>query len=386
MCRKILWIFICITLLEFSISNPLIAKVHFGIIEAVKEKVEELDEENIGESTTISSQQLEVETEYLEEIPSGVYHFLSKIEAPVVEFSITNNSQISVKIKVSSEISEYTTQNISTEEIQPGEKRILTQAPPFKPGVLETLTEQKVATLSWKVEYLKETEWKTLEEQTKSIILYAKDTMIWEICDEEECVPSFPLIVAWVTPHVREIDELIRIAAEYTRRSSYPYPYPGEMVGYQSPPGATELEKLGIVLTQIEAIYNALKDEYNITYINSPISYGTGITERVKLPKDSINLASANCIDGTVLFASALENIGLNPYIALIPGHAFIAWDEWENSGEKWGLETTMVNSYTYSDALRRGLHYLSEGVLLVSIKEAREIGLTPMMAPIKRE
>ena len=107
------------------------------------------------------------------------------------------------------------------------------------------------------------------------------------------------------------------------------------------------------------------------------------------MPKDAINMASANCIDGAVLFASAIENIGMDPYIVLIPGHAFVAWDIWEDSDTIDCLETTMVGSYSFEAANERGLEAYEREVengnfdrdvsQLLSIEKARVIGITPM-------
>ena len=45
------------------------------------------------------------------------------------------------------------------------------------------------------------------------------------------------------------------------------------------------------------------------------------------LPRESLADKEANCINGTVLFASLLEGISMSPAIVLVPGHAFLAWE-----------------------------------------------------------
>lgn len=189
---------------------------------------------------------------------------------------------------------------------------------------------------------------------------------------EGEYVDFSPLIAAWVTPHVREVDELVRVAAEYHPQRSM---------------GAAETPEQRF--EQVGAIYDALQNEYEITYISASIGYAgkTESSQRVKLPKDAINLASANCIDGTVLFASALESVEIEPYIVMIPGHAFLAWDNGDSTISC--LETTMVGSSTFEDACVSGDDEYNQEVEngnfdtgvsnLISIKDAREIGITPM-------
>jgi len=156
--------------------------------------------------------------------------------------------------------------------------------------------------------------------------------------------------------------------------------YPRLLVGYHELPWGTREE---VVIAQLRAIYDALQKEYRITYINSPISYPYG-TQRVRLPRDALTFGSANCIDGTVLFASALENIGLNPLIVIVPGHAFLGVETWSNSGEGFFLETTMVGGASFEQAFNRGWEEYTEhasigDMVILPIREARKEDLTPM-------
>src|SRR3546814_5916028 len=45
--------------------------------------------------------------------------------------------------------------------------------------------------------------------------------------------------------------------------------------------------------------------------------------QNIRTPGDVLETGLATCLDSTVLFASALEQIGLNPLIAFSEGHAF---------------------------------------------------------------
>ena len=320
-------------------------------------------------------------TEYIDRIPSGVYNLFPKLEISSMDFEVTNNGTDVVEVVVSSEISGYTDKAINREQIAPGKTKTIGQMPLFKPGVLDTLTETRTANLHYKVAYLEDGKETTWDEQTVPVDLYAKDTMVWGVVEDGEYIDLSFFIAAWVTPHVSEIDELVRVAAEYHPQR--------RMVGYQG--AETQEEQMWVSSDQVEAIYNALQDEYQITYISSSISYSANSdkSQRIKLPKDAINMASANCIDGTVLFASAIENIGIDPYIVLIPGHAFVAWDIWEGSDTIDCLETTLVSSYSFETANERGLEGYEREVengnfdtgvsKLISIEGMRSIGITPM-------
>jgi len=142
-----------------------------------------------------------------------------------------------------------------------------------------------------------------------------------------------------------------------------------------------------IIYPQVKAIYNALKNDYSVTYVNSLISYPSG-TQRVRYPNDALTLGSANCIDGAVLFASALENIGLEPLICFYPGHAFVGWRRWTGSNVAEFLETTMIGNANYEDAFNEGGRQFNEykalnQLLIVDVTEYRGYGITPGMKRI---
>ena len=144
-----------------------------------------------------------------------------------------------------------------------------------------------------------------------------------------------------------------------------------------------------LVNAQVKAIYLALQNDYNIDYVNSTISYPDGITQRIRLPQDALELGSANCIDGAVLFASALENIGLEPLIVLVPGHAFVGWRRWTESNVADFLETTMIGISSFADACNEGNYKFTTNkdksdTDIIDVKYYRgTYNLTPLMKQI---
>lgn len=137
----------------------------------------------------------------------------------------------------------------------------------------------------------------------------------------------------------------------------------------------------GSVRDQVRAIYNALKAQ-GISYSSTSISFPAG-TQKVRFPADALNESAANCIDGAVLMASALEAIDIEPLIVMVPGHAFLAWRDNAGSESMEFLETTMIGNSTFEEAVEEGRakynKYTTEGTArLVDIKEARSAGLLP--------
>jgi hypothetical protein len=101
----------------------------------------------------------------------------------------------------------------------------------------------------------------------------------------------------------------------------------------------------GDVVRQVYAIWWALEHR-RIKYsdISSPPNEPPDIFyQHVRFVDESINLTQANCVDGSVLFASILEHIGIDAGLVIKPHHMFLLF--YASSGRKnpLCLETTMI-------------------------------------------
>jgi hypothetical protein len=67
-------------------------------------------------------------------------------------------------------------------------------------------------------------------------------------------------------------------------------------------------------------------------------------SQTIRPLSQSLRTSQANCIDGTVLFASILRKIGIEPLIVLVPGHAFLGFFVDAEGKKPVFLETTMLN------------------------------------------
>lgn len=85
-----------------------------------------------------------------------------------------------------------------------------------------------------------------------------------------------------------------------------------------------------------------------------------GFAQRTRLPAEVLQSKNAQCLEGTILFATLLEAIGLQPYIVRVPGHAFVGWRLNARDGAKPGdmafVETTMVHDASFEDAAKVAL------------------------------
>jgi len=167
------------------------------------------------------------------------------------------------------------------------------------------------------------------------------------------------------------IDPLLREALN-TRRV-------GQFTGYQT--GRPE-----DVYRQVEAVWLALKRR-GIRYssITTTSSESDRVySQHVRFLSDSVGNAQANCIDGTVLFASVLRKIDIDPVIVFVPGHAFLGFYLDRGRNNMGFLETTMLGTSDFRSAVATGRenyqrHRVSPRTQLVDVERARKLGITPI-------
>ena len=73
----------------------------------------------------------------------------------------------------------------------------------------------------------------------------------------------------------------------------------------------------------------------------------------MRLIDESINNAQANCVDGSVLLASLLRKIDIEPVLVYVPGHCYLAFYLDAEQKHLVGLETTLIGSTPDDDASR---------------------------------
>lgn len=106
-----------------------------------------------------------------------------------------------------------------------------------------------------------------------------------------------------------------------------------------------QLNKESSVENQVYAIWNALQKR-NFKYSSvsaSSLSSNVVYSQRVRLFDDAIKSAQINCVDGSVLFASLLRAINIDPILVRMPGHMFVGYYLNKNHTKKNFLETTMI-------------------------------------------
>lgn len=106
---------------------------------------------------------------------------------------------------------------------------------------------------------------------------------------------------------------------------------------------------------------------------------------------ESLGNTQANCVDGTVLFASVLRKIGIEPSLVTVPGHMFLGFDLNEAGTGQAYLETTLLGAEpgqfrVKNTALSRSLRATGHNAdpLSSSGKETKKITIERFVAALQ--
>lgn len=200
------------------------------------------------------------------------------------------------------------------------------------------------------------------------------------------------LLGAFVQPNVHTVEKIIALVAQGLRDSSHN----SALDGYQS----NTRERPFVVGA---ALWSTLFNE-RLIYVSPPKGWAR-VGQRIRSASDIMLHKTAACLDTSVLFASCLENMGLNPVIALTKDHAFAGFwliDESfsvlttddpidlrkrMDSSDLIMFETTLITNdspVTFKQAIDRAKALLeedkeSEFVMLIDIKQARARRVKPI-------
>ncbi len=100
------------------------------------------------------------------------------------------------------------------------------------------------------------------------------------------------------------------------------------------------------VLLQVFAIWNVLQQR-GVRYSNVTTTSGKDenvFAQQVRFVDQTITSSQANCVDGSVIFASILRQIGIEPVLVVVPGHMFVGFYPKEDDRDTMVfLETTAM-------------------------------------------
>jgi hypothetical protein len=99
-----------------------------------------------------------------------------------------------------------------------------------------------------------------------------------------------------------------------------------------------------------------------MSYVSDPeVLSDFGATQRTRLPSQVLQSKNAQCLEGTILFATLMEAVGLHPILVRVPHHAFVGWHAVAEDGAGdqavFFIETTAVHDATFEQSLQFAKH-----------------------------
>lgn len=283
----------------------------------------------------------------------------------VVSVRIVNSSDKPLHNRVSVQIPGWSDQEIQTVELAAGESRTFAFAPTFSDRLFRN-REILAATAAVSVT---DSAGKVVYQTTAPVRLRSSNDIYWG--------PNFEFadyIASWVTPHDPEVERILSRAKESMPGRRLP--------GYEEGKSAAQQEKM--TRLQAAAIYRALQQK-GVSYVKSSLTFGRNldVSERIRTPGETLLQSSANCVDGVVMYASLFENLGMDPVVVLIPGHAYVGVRVAKNSSKYLFIETALTGRASFDVAVgsaQRGLAKLSaKDINKISVAAARTRGIFPM-------
>ncbi len=173
-------------------------------------------------------------------------------------------------------------------------------------------------------------------------------------------------LAGWVTPQASAVSALVSASTDWLGKAS------GRAV-----------------IDQVNALFDTLQFQSHVHYVDSNVPYQQGGSQLIQLPKDVLSTTppTGMCVETTVLMASAVERIGLRPFIIIVPQHAFlgvalgVAPDAplayWETSDLNGGVRGDQANVHGESEYNQ--FHSKDQILRVVDVEQERQLGIEPI-------
>jgi hypothetical protein len=209
--------------------------------------------------------------------------------------------------------------------------------------------------------------------QDRPVLLHSGSDLYWG-----KKFANAQWVARWVTPHDPAVLKLVAAARAHVA---------GGLHGYSTQPDAKPEVIAALVRNEARAVFEALRAS-GLSYVSSIYTFGdyVGEAQRIRLPSETLSLHNANCIDVSVAFASAMENLGLRPVIVIVPGHAFAGVRLGPQGDDTLYLDLTVLPKGTVREATKRADTWLKkfqpQEVLTVDVAAARLLKVYPLPTP----
>ena len=285
---------------------------------------------------------------------------------PVAILTISNLSDKPVLQTVTAEIPDWSRRATATVLIGPRETLPVRITPDLLPQAYQN-TELRKAML-----YVRSTDPgnQSTFSQSRPLFLHSVSDLYWGTK-----FSNAQYLARWVTPHDPRVIRLVSSARSFVPR--------GRLAGYRLT-AANQQQVSAQVEMQARAIFKAMQ-RTGISYVDSLFTFGNFASnaQRIRLPRETLTQSAANCVDVSVAFASAIENLGMNPVIVVVPGHAFTGVRLGRESQNIVYLDLTVLPDGTFERAISRANYWLKktppDQLLMIDVAAARTLGIYPI-------
>jgi len=170
------------------------------------------------------------------------------------------------------------------------------------------------------------------EEDSVTATLRSVNDCPYAIGGGEDAVDISFTFAAYVNEQHPYVDKMLREALDEGIVDSF--------TGYQSGDAKQ-------VYRQVYALWNALsKRDIRYADITAEAAENQLVSsQHVRLIDESINNSQANCVDGSVLLASMLRKVGIEPALVFVPGHCYLGFYLDGDGKELVFIETTLLGT-----------------------------------------
>ena len=270
-------------------------------------------------------------------IPTAYYEVLDPAVYPLLTCTITPGST-NRRVRVSAVVEGYSTPAVEVVDVGPqtGPQAVKLK-PILSPEAVARIVDIRAASVNVRADLLGGGD---LDQRTPRVWLLARTSapLAVQNPDGKTWQDMSQFLGTFVTPKQPAIQAYLRKVAAGMG---------AQLSGYY-----------GDVEAQVRAVYETLKEDTKLVYVQSSeeLNLEAGVRlQHVRLPREALKRGEANCADGSVLFASLLLAFGLHPALVILPQHIIVAWETAPDCGKWHYLDISKIDTHDFAMAQKFG-------------------------------
>jgi hypothetical protein len=245
-------------------------------------------------------------------IHTAIVNMFRRSERPLISVEVANQGQSMCSLRVVVIVEGYSDEAVDTVDVLAGQSKKTYLLPVFRPNLVGPITGITKASVRTRIDDLHDHS-RTLHERTFTLDLLPRDSAPIASFDPaaERILDQTRYMGAFVTPDDPELEDLLIEIKHHLQE--------GQHIGGDQP---NKLRQIGAVYKAIAA--RGMKCATPIAEFN-PESHD-GSNQRLKLPRQTLIDRIGSPIDITLLFASVIEHMRLEPALVITGNDALVAW------------------------------------------------------------